>query len=147
VIGTSGIGVPLTSRTTPDTCVTSPTLSVVVFTVIDVMCTAGPTGVVVAESGVADVVSLSVVVVSVVVVVSPGASGIGFSTVSLGETRTVIEPEMPSTVAEIVVVPDVVPAVTRPTDETSAISFDAADHAMSALRMRLPRWSFTVALS
>ena len=59
-IGTPAIGVPLTSRTTPDTCVTSPILSVVAFAVIDTMCTAGPAGVVVAESGEAEVVSPSV---------------------------------------------------------------------------------------
>ena len=134
VIGTSGIGVPLMSRTTPDTCVTSPILSVVAFAVIDVMCTATPLVVVVAESGVAAVVSLAVEVVS------PAASADRLLTVIVLVASSAVD-------AEIVVVPVVVPPVRTPDVETSTTVCEAVVHVTVSLRMTLPCESFTTALA
>src|SRR5687768_7069425 len=138
VIGTSAIGAPLTSRTTPDTCVTSPILSVLAFAVIDIMCTVAPDGVVVAESGEADVESPSVSAGGVAVVSSPVTSG-GDSDAGSGATLTVIVRVTLSAVAEIVVDPVLVSAVTRPVAETSAISRDAAVQRTRELEMTFPR--------
>src|SRR5688572_8607051 len=135
VMGTSAIGVPLTSRTTPDTCVTSPILSVVAFAVIDTMCTEAPDGVV-AESGAAEAESPSVDGVDVVS--SPVTSG-GDSDTRSGVTLTVIVRVTLSAVAEIVVDPVLVSAVTRPVAETSAISREAARQVTRELEITFPR--------
>jgi hypothetical protein len=109
-------------------------LSVVAFAVIDVMCTAGPDGLVVAESGVADVESPAVVFD-----VSPAAAA--------DTLLTVIVLVASSAVAVIVVVPIVVPPVRTPEVETSTTPCDAVAHPTVTLRTTLPWASFTTAVA
>ena len=134
VIGTSAIGVPLPSRTTPETCVTSPIFSFVAFAVIEIMCTGAPAGVFVAESGEDEVESFPV-----------GSAGVSGTSSSV--TLTVIVRVTLSAVAEIVVDPVVVSAVTSPVAETAAMSRSATVQVRRGLSMTRPRASFTTAVA